>query len=129
MSIVEFGEENRELRSVFSVFRDRSCIAHDWTAQEDDVVQAGDALGVFEFDDGSSEAIVAPTAGRIVRLFRPPLGTLGGRPSQVLALFDERVVRASAARASSKRSGRKPGRKTPPRKKGRKKGGNRRGRR
>jgi hypothetical protein len=134
---VEYSESNRELRTVYSVFRDRACIAHDWTAQPNSVVEEGDVLGTFDFDDGGSEPILAPTSGRIIRLFRPPIGALGGRPSQVLALFEElaaaalvaggtrglrgrgdgaRAVpavrpQARAARAPKRRSGRKPGRK------------------
>jgi hypothetical protein len=148
MSATEFSESNRELRTVSSAFRDRLCIAHDWTVQQNTVVQEGEALGTFDFDDGSSEPILAPTTGLVMRLFRPPLGTLGGRPSQVLALFDELVatdlieagtravrmtrgparnapaapLRASTASVPTRRSDRTPGRMPAPRK-----GGGRRG--
>jgi len=148
MSATEFSESNRELRTVCSEFRDRSCIAHDWTAQQNTVVQEGEELGTFEFDDGSSEPILAPTTGLVMRLFRPPLGTLGGRPSQVLALFDELVatdsieagtravrttrgvartapaasLRASTAGVPARRSDRTPGRRPPPRKGGKRRG-------
>lgn len=85
----DWSEINRELRVDYKVFQSRTCIALQWAATAGVDVAEGDLLGSFIFEDGGSEEIRAPSPGRILRLFRPQIGTLEGRPAQVLALFHE----------------------------------------